>query len=203
MVGPRRDLRGSSTGLEDVIHKPAPRSAVVKRARLTRPAFLIPALLIGLLFASLTVFAQAQTPSAAAGEEHFDPAYDAAHEISIDGTIQKVITQHVTGGPAGVHLLLVCAQGITDAHLGPFLSNQTKAALIPGAQVHIVGAILSLHGKDYLLARLLTVSGRTITLRSEHGLLVRERIGGEPASRREREKDKSNGAKNATAGSEL
>jgi hypothetical protein len=33
---------------------------------------------------------------------------------------------------------------------------------------------VTLRGKEYFLARQLTVDGRTVTVRSKHGLLVRE-----------------------------
>jgi hypothetical protein len=43
--------------------------------------------------------------------------------------------------------------------------------------------MLSLHGKNYLLVRQLTIGGRKVTVRSEHGLLIHERPAGAPRSR--------------------
>jgi hypothetical protein len=125
-------------------------------------------LLIGLLFAVLAVPLCAQTARVGRG---FGPVYDAAHETTLDGTVQQVITTHATGSPAGMHLLVAGPQGTVDAYIGTFLNSETKDLLRAGASLHIVGATSSLHGKEYYLARQLTVGGHTVTLRSKRGLL--------------------------------
>jgi hypothetical protein len=125
-------------------------------------------LLTGLLFAVLAIPLCAQTARVGRG---FGPVYDAAHETILNGTVQEVITTHTSGSPAGMHLSVAGSQGTVDAYIGPFLNSETKESLHPGASVRIVGATLSLHGKEYYLARQLTVGGRTVTLRSERGLL--------------------------------
>ena len=158
----------------------------------------IAGLLTGLLFAVLAAPLGAQTAPESLPGPGFGPAYDAAHEITLNGTIQEVVTRHAIGSPAGMHLLVAGPQGLVDAHVGPSLSNETKAALLTGAPVQIVGAMSLLHGRDYLLARLLTVGGRTVTLRSEHGLPVHERIAGAAHSGREHQISKT-----APAGSQL
>ncbi len=143
-------------------------------SRLTKPARMIAGLLTGLLFAILAAPLGAKTvPDSRAGQG-FGPAYDAAHEIILHGTIQEVVTKHAIGSPAGMHLLVAGPQGVVDAHVGSLLSKKTEEALHTGTPVQIVGANVSLHGKEYFLVRLLTVGGRTVTVRSEHGLLVRE-----------------------------
>jgi hypothetical protein len=76
-----------------------------------------------------------------------------------------------------MHLLVAGPEGIVDTHVGPYLSKQTKEALQTGTPVRIVGAKMSLHGKDYFLAREITLGGRTIKVRNERGLLVK----GQPA----------------------
>jgi hypothetical protein len=156
-----------------------------------KTAGLIAGVLTGLLFAVLAAPLGAQTASESLPGQGFAPTYDAAHEITLHGTIQEVVTRHAVGSPAGMHLLVAGPQGVVDAHVGPFLSSETKAALLTGAPVQIVGAMSSLHGKDYLLARLLTVGGRSVTLRSEHGLLVHERAAGMARSRREHQSSKT------------
>ena len=109
------------------------------------------------------------TPIPPAG---FGPAYDAAHETVLHGTIKEVVTKHAIGTPAGIHLLVAGPQGVVDAHLGPFLSKETKEALQTGTSVWIAGATLSLHGKQYFLARQLNVNGHTVTIRNARGFLV-------------------------------
>lgn len=109
-----------------------------------------------------------------ATHERFAAAYDAAHELTLDGTVENMLPG-MPGSPAGVHVLLAGDQGAIDAHLGPYLSDQTKAALVAGAPVHAVGSMFTVHGKAYFLVRRLTIGGRTTVLRSPHGLLVPER----------------------------
>ena len=143
--------------------------------RFTSSDLVIPGLLASLLFAMLAVPLGAQTAAESRPGSGFGPTYDVAHEIVLEGTIQEVVTEHAVGSPVGTHLLVAGPQGLTDAHVGPFLTQETKDALLTGAQVQMVGARLSLHGKDYLLVRQLTVGGRSVTVRSKHGLLVHER----------------------------
>ncbi len=143
--------------------------------RLKKPARMIAGLLTGLLLAGLAVPLGAQPASESRTGRGFGPVYDAAHETTLNGTIREVVTKHVAGSPPGMHLLVAGPQGVVDAHVGPYLSKQTTETLKAGAPVRIVGAVLSLHGKDYLLARELTVGGRTVKVRSERGVLVPER----------------------------
>jgi hypothetical protein len=135
--------------------------------------------LIAVLFLIAGSLLVAQTSTVTAGRQGLGPVYDAAHEITLEGTIQQVVTQHVVGTPVGWHVMIAGPQGLVDAHLGPFLSDQTKSALRSGAPVQILGAMLSLNGKDFLLAREVTVGGRTVIVRSERGLPVHERLPGE------------------------
>jgi hypothetical protein len=128
----------------------------------------------GLLFAILTFPLGAQAAPESRARRGFGPAYDTAHESMLVGTIQSVITKPEPGSPAGMHLLIAGPQGVVDTHVGSFLSKETIAALQTGVPVQIVGATMSLHGKDYFLARQLTVGSRTFTVRSERGFLMHE-----------------------------
>jgi hypothetical protein len=139
-----------------------------------------------LLFGLLAVMAGAQTAANSGVARGLGPAYDAGHEVTVEGTIQSVVTQHAVGAPAGWHVMVAGPQGLVDAHLGAFLSEQTKSALISGSPVQIIGAMVSLNGKDFLLARQLTVDGRSVILRSAHGLPVHERLPGESRPARAR-----------------
>ncbi len=184
MFRPRRNLRGSGSSLERDSPFGCPVNKSATRGRSATRAVAI-TLVSALLAVASIIFSPAQTaaPSSSSG---LGPAYDAAHEVTITGTVDQVVTQHAVGSPAGMHLLVASSQGVVDAHLGPFLSEQTKSALEKGAPVRMLGAMLSLHGKDYLLVRQLTVGGRTVILRSPHGLLVHERVPGEQRPARAR-----------------
>jgi hypothetical protein len=45
--------------------------------------------------------------------------YDRQHEITLSGTIFRLVTQHEPGSPIGLHILVNASQGLVDAHLGP------------------------------------------------------------------------------------
>src|SRR4051794_33870664 len=83
---------------------------------------LLPGVLLLLL--SAPVFAQAAEEAHATrgvvGE------YDAAREVTISGTVQSVITKRTLGRPAGMHLLVSGANGLVDAHVGPFLGRDIR-----------------------------------------------------------------------------
>ena len=119
-------------------------------AQLTR---MIAGLLTGLLVAVLAVPLGAQTAPPPRADRNVGTVYDAAHEITLRGTIQEVVTRHAIGSPAGIHLLVAGPKGLVDAHVGPRLSKETVEALQAGVPVRIVGSTVSLHGKEYLLAR--------------------------------------------------
>ena len=100
-------------------------------------------------------------------------AYNAAHESTINGTVEQVITKRTLGSPAGMHLLVSGSNGIVDAHVGPFLSRETQQALHTGLPLQVVGAMETVRGKRYLLARQLVYGGQTITIRNANGILLR------------------------------
>ena len=160
----------------------------MSRSRLMKPTRMIAGLLTGLLFAILAVPLGASTAPNSRVGQGFGPAYDAKHETILTGTIKEVVTKHEIGSPAGMHLLVTGAQGVVDTHVGPYLSKQTKEALQTGATVRIVGASVSINGKEFFLARQLTVGGRTVTVRSPHGILVREHA---PRAARSRHENKT------------
>jgi hypothetical protein len=151
-------------------------------------------LLVGLLFAISSIPLGAQvTPKSDAGRG-FGPSYDVALETTISGTIQEVVNQHKAGCPAGLHLLVAGPQGVVDTHIGPFLSKETIAALQTGTAVQVIGAPLSLHGKNYFLARQLTFGGRTVTLRSERGFLAHQSAPRVARSKRDVKSDEQKGS---------
>jgi hypothetical protein len=56
---------------------------------------MIAALLAGFMFAILAVPLGAETAPPSRAGHGFGPVYDAAHEITVTGTIQKVVTKKV------------------------------------------------------------------------------------------------------------
>jgi hypothetical protein len=136
---------------------------------------MIAGLLTGLLFTLVIIKPVAQTAADSRAQRPMIPSYDKAHEITLNGTVQEVVTKRVPGSPVGVHLLVAGPEGVVDAHVGPYLSKDAQEALHAGLPLQIVGAMEEAHGKHYLLARQLIFGGNTVTVRSENGFLVRAR----------------------------
>ena len=144
----------------------------MRRCVATGSTRLIAGGVLSVLLLAITAVPLAAQPAAEAHPLHFvGHGYDKAHEVTINATISQMITKHAAGSPAGLHLLVTGPEGLVDAHLGPFMTRQTQSALRAGTAVQIVGAMETVHGKQYLLARELTVGGRTITVRSSNGML--------------------------------
>lgn len=144
----------------------------MRRSCVANPTRLPVAILTLLLFALCGFPLRAQVSSQSTSARGFAPVYDAAHETTLTGIIDEVVTTHVAGSPAGMHLLVSGPQGVVDVHLGPFLSKEINEALQPGTPVQIVGSTMQLREKQYFLARELTVSGRTVIIRSARGFLA-------------------------------
>lgn len=145
----------------------------MRRTRFTKPTQLIAGLLVSLLFAIVVVPLGAETAPKTRAGRGFGIPYDAAHEITLNGNVESVITKRTVGAPIGVRLLVAGPKGALVAHVGPFLTKAEKDALHTGTPVHIVGAMATVHGTSYLLARELSVGGTTIKVRNAHGFLVR------------------------------
>jgi hypothetical protein len=134
---------------------------------------LIAGLMLGLLFATVTIPLIAQ-PTPTAAQHSVAWGYDKAHEITLTGTIAAVNEKAAAGSPVGLHLMITGSEGRVDAHLGPYMTKETLGALHMGIPVQIVGAMEKVHGKEYLLARQVIFGGRLVQVRSENGFLVRQ-----------------------------
>ena len=135
--------------------------------------------MIAALLASLAILAMPlAAPAADNATVRYPLGYDKAHEITLTGTIQEVVSRPATGVPAGLHVLVAGPQGTVDAHLGPYLPHDTQEALQVGVPVQIVGAMETLKGKNYLLARQVIFSGRLVTVRSANGFLLQAQPSG-------------------------
>lgn len=140
------------------------------RCHFPRPTRVSTVLLSWFLFVLLGVALNVQL-AAQPSQEYWSPlGYDRANEITLNGTIQEVVANAGPGSPAGLHLFVAVTQGRVDVHLGPYLSEKTQEALQPGTAVQIIGAMETVHGRNYLLARQMIFSGRLVTLRCANGL---------------------------------
>jgi len=82
-----------------------------------------------------------------------------------------------------MHLLVAGPQGTLDAHIGSFLAKDVREALQAGLPIQIIGAMETLHGRQYLLARQIIFGGRTITVRSANGFPLQTLADGRTPSR--------------------
>jgi hypothetical protein len=110
------------------------------------------------------------------------PAYDKAHETTFNGIIAQVVSHPANGSLVGMHMMVTTGGTTRDVHLGPYLPKETENALRSNQPVQIAGMKVTLHGKPIVLARQVITGGRLITVRNEHGFLVRQ--GAKPSSRR-------------------
>ena len=147
------------------------------RGRHTRTVNIFVWLLAVMLLAS---GAAAKAPSQSSSVGDSELAYGHQKEITVVGTIERLVTHSAPGGAPGFHLIITTAGKTVDAHLGPFLSKQNQEALVTGQPVQIVGTMTRMQGNDFLLARQLIFGGRLVTVRNERGALAR---GAHPARR--------------------
>jgi hypothetical protein len=110
-----------------------------------------------------------QSPSTPFGPTALDKP---AQDITVTGTIQQVIKAHVLGTPIGVQLLVNTPLRAVTASLGSNLSRTVLQSMSRGAAVRIAGVMQTVNGKEYLLARNLTIGDDQITVRNEHGFLT-------------------------------
>lgn len=145
----------------------------MRSARKSKVSFALTGLLPGVLLLSSAIPLGAQPVNQPHSVRGSIAQFDAAHEVTINGTVQQVTTKRTVGSPAGMHLLVSGAQGLVDAHVGSYLSKNMKEALHTGLPIQIVGAMETVRGKQYLLARQLNYGGQTVTVRNNNGFLLR------------------------------
>lgn len=129
----------------------------------------LPTLLIALVAVPALGRAAQEAPSQKAAV----PVYDAAHEVTLQGTVEKAVAKPPAGSPIGVHLIVATPRGSVDAHLGLLgMKQANQAGIFPGAAIEMVGAMVQVGGKELLLVRKLTVGGQTMALRNKSGFPV-------------------------------
>jgi hypothetical protein len=95
------------------------------------------------------------------------------NEITVTGTIQQVVSEPASGRPQGLNLVLASPRGAVDVSVGPYLVSDVKENLSAGQPIQIAGFMRTFNGQNYLLARELNIDGRQVTVRNQHGFLVR------------------------------
>jgi hypothetical protein len=113
---------------------------------------------------------QAQT--AAAKTKSTGPlSYDASKEITLNATVESVVTKTTRGMLWGSHLMLQTSSGKFDASLGRVpLKGKDAISVAPGQQVKVTGVLKTLKGGEVMLTRTVEVNGHIYTLRNAHGM---------------------------------
>ena len=99
--------------------------------------------------------------------------YDREREITIVGTVERLVEKPTPGTPAGSHLFVSASGRSVDVHVGPYVSSELKDPPIVGQPVQVTGVVENIQGRRILLARRLRFAGHELTIRTEHGLLLR------------------------------
>jgi hypothetical protein len=131
-----------------------------------------------LLCGVLTTDAAAQNSVAAQPSSSFvgwDTSKPKSSDVAVTAIIQEVVPNHVSGIPAGFHIMLGTPQGVLDASVGPYLLPDIQQALVAGKQVQVFGQVKTIHDQKYLLVRQLLLDGKPIIVRNDHGSLIRTR----------------------------
>jgi hypothetical protein len=91
--------------------------------------------------------------------------------VTVTGPIQSIVSDSAHR-PAGMHVLVSGSNGTVDACLGSFVSHDVQQSLREGTSIEVTGSNETVNGNEYLLVRQMTVGGRQILIRNEHGFLV-------------------------------
>jgi hypothetical protein len=135
--------------------------------RFTKPIRMIAGLLASLLFAILAIPLGAQPVP----ESHH--YYDIAKEVTVVGTVSKVLVKASPGMIVGSHLLLSTTSGSLDASLGRFgLRGKGALSVAPGQQVVVTGVSKLLRGRQVFVARTVRVGSHVYFVRNTHGIPV-------------------------------
>ncbi|HEY3840433.1 MAG TPA: hypothetical protein VGL72_27865 [Bryobacteraceae bacterium] len=99
--------------------------------------------------------------------------YDSTQEITLTGTVSKVLPQASVGMVPGAHLLIITSSSSIDISLGTFgLSGKGALSVEPGQQVQAIGVAKTFKAGQVFLARTVTVGNQVYAIRNEHGILV-------------------------------
>lgn len=134
---------------------------------------LILSALVALLAMALPGPAGGQTAMRAKGAAA-PPKYEAAKEVTIEGTVASVVTNSTPGLLVGAHAILTTASGTVDAHLGTYAMRGANPLVLPvGERVKMVGVMATVAGRPVLLVRTAQTGHGVYTIRNAHGFPLR------------------------------
>jgi hypothetical protein len=132
---------------------------------------LVAGLLTGLLFAILVVPLNA---------DDSDSRYDVSKEVTLSGTVSRVLYKPAPGMIWGSHLRVETVSGRLDASLGRLdLEGKGALSVTTGQQIELTGVMKTVRDKEVFVVRSVKANGKAFTMRNEHGIevspLTRER----------------------------
>jgi hypothetical protein len=99
--------------------------------------------------------------------------YQADKEVTLEGTVESLITKPVAGKPLGGHLMVATSKGTVDGQIGAYVVRGSQAlAATPGEKVKITGVMTTIHGQQAFLVRTIQTPERTVVVRDAHGFFV-------------------------------
>jgi len=126
-----------------------------------------------LLLMSFAPLVQAQTEATAARAEN-PIRYDVTKEVTLTGTVSKVLAKASPGMLWGSHLLLATDSGEVDASLGLSGSHGRDALSVKAGQlIEMTGVMKTIRNRQVFLARTMKVGERVYAIRNERGIPVR------------------------------
>jgi hypothetical protein len=97
--------------------------------------------------------------------------YDIRDEVTLPGTVSRIVTKAAPGMIAGSHLRLTTSSGSVDASLGRFgLHGYGAVSVAGGQQIEVTGVMRTIKDKPVFLVRTIKVGGEVYTLRNQHGV---------------------------------
>ncbi|MFZ0579681.1 MAG: hypothetical protein WAN72_05735 [Candidatus Acidiferrales bacterium] len=129
---------------------------------------------------AVTPPALAQTAERTAGPF----SYDVGKEVTVSGTVSRMVKDSEPGMIAGGHLLVATATGEVDASLGQFAFRGNGALEVSaGEYVEVTGVMRTLKDRQVFVTRTVKVGQQVYVIRNEHGIAVspqsRERASGQ------------------------
>ena len=98
--------------------------------------------------------------------------YEKAAEASTTGTILSIQAQNdATATPRGTYLSLQAGPLTLNVHMGLFSASSIPFKV--GDQVQVTGSLVTVNGKQILLARQVQSASQVLTVRSPNGIVLR------------------------------
>ena len=129
--------------------------------------------LLTVFFVALPAVVMAAKDSSTAKRVAHSPLYDAAKEVTFEGTVESLVTKPAPGKMLGGHLIVSTAKGSVDGEIGAFVLRGSHAfTATPGEKVKITGVMATIHGQQAFLVRTIETPDRTVVVRDAHGFFV-------------------------------